>query len=115
MRRDRTLLQDLINAADALERFSSGRSESDFHGDELLQSAVVYQLIIIGEAVNRLSPELKQQHPSIPWRPAIDQRNAIAHGYFSLDWQVVWTTVTHDIPAFRQQIQGIIESGDQTS
>jgi uncharacterized protein with HEPN domain len=109
MRPDRTLLQDVIDAANALERFTSGKSEAEFHEDEMLQSAVVFQLIIIGEAVNRLSPELKQQHPAVPWRPAIDQRNVIAHGYFALDWQVVWTTVTNDIPAFRQQIQSIIE------
>jgi uncharacterized protein with HEPN domain len=109
MRPDRRLLQDIVDAADALGRFTSGRSESDLLSDEMLQSAVVFQFIIIGEAVNRLSPELMQRHPSLPWRPAVDQRNVITHGYFSLDWQVVWTTAIHNIPPFRMQIQSIIE------
>ena len=109
MRPDRTLLQDIVDAADALGRFTSAKSEADLLDDEMLQSAIVFQLIIIGEAVNRLSPELKQRYPLLPWRPAVDQRNVIAHGYFSLDWQVVWTTAIHAVPAFKMQIQHIIE------
>jgi len=62
------------------------------------QSAVLYQLIVIGEAVKRLSLELRQQHPDIPWAPMAGMRDHLIHGYDVVDWDEVWRTATRDVP-----------------
>ena len=69
MRPDRLYLEDIVGAADAVGRFLSGVGRERFLGDELLQSAVLHQLMIVGEAAGRISAETKAAHP-MDGRPA---------------------------------------------
>ena len=92
MRHDQLYLADILQAADAIERFLQGITEEDFMVDELRQSAVLQKLMIIGEAAARLSPEFKAQHPQIEWRDIIAFRNIAVHAYFTVDWSIVWAT-----------------------
>jgi uncharacterized protein with HEPN domain len=67
--------------------------------DELRQSAVEWQLFIIGEAVaSRLSEEYKASHPSIEWRSIKRMRNILAHGYDFVNLDIIWQTIHDDIP-----------------
>jgi len=91
MRSDRLYLEDIIAAADAIQRFLVDvASETAFRDDELRQSAVLQKLIVIGEAAARLSPEFRGQHSPIEWSDIIAFRNIAVHAYFSVDWSIVW-------------------------
>jgi uncharacterized protein with HEPN domain len=74
----------------------------------LLRSAVLYQLVVIGEAAARLSAELRARYSSVPWQVVVGFRNVAVHAYFSIDWSIVWTTAASDVPNLREQILRII-------
>ena len=67
MRREELYLADIVEAADAIERFIKGVRREDFAGDELRRSALLQKLIVIGEAAARLSREFQARHPAIEW------------------------------------------------
>ena len=106
MRRDFLYLTDIVAAADAIERFIArgGHSRESFMDDELVQSAVLQKLIVIGEATARLSPEFRGKHRDIEWTDVIAFRNIAVHAYFSVDWAIVWVAATHDAPLLKQQV-----------
>ena len=112
MRPERLYLSDIVEAADAIARFLTDISEDAFMKDELRQSAVLLQLIVIREAAARLSEEFKKQHPEIPWRDIVAFRNIAVHKYFAVDWKIVWETATREVPELRRQIVSLLESLD---
>ena len=108
MRRDRLYLFDIVAAADAIERFIARQSRESFVGDELVQSAVLQKLIVIGEAASRLSAEFRAGHTEIEWRDISAFRNIAVHAYFAVDWGIVWVAATHDAPLLKQQVARIL-------
>jgi uncharacterized protein with HEPN domain len=75
-----------------------GRSQSDFNADRTAQLALTRLVEIIGEAANRVSPETRNRHARIPWRQIIDTRNRLIHGYDVIDLDILWSTITVDLP-----------------
>ena len=82
--------------------------EDSFLKDEVLPAAVLHHLTVIGEAVSRLSDELRERHPEVPWRQIIAVRHRIVHAYFDLDWQILWDAATGDIPELWRQVLNIL-------
>jgi uncharacterized protein with HEPN domain len=108
MRREKLYLMDILQAADAIERFVEGIRQADFYEDELRQSAVLQKLIVIGEAVTRLPTEFRKQHPKVEWADIVGFRNIAVHEYFAVSWAIVWVTATQDVPTLRQKIAHIL-------
>ncbi len=108
MRHDEDRLLDIQEAIDAILRRTSERSE--FDNDELLRVWCLHYLTIIGEASAKLSEEIREKHPSCPWRQIVGMRNAIVHGYFGVDWDEVWTVVERDLDPLRIAIESILEA-----
>ena len=79
MRRDRLYLDDVVEAADAISSFLTDVTEEQFLASDLLQSAVLQKLTIIGEAAARLSPGFKAGAPHIPWPDIAAFRNIAVH------------------------------------
>jgi uncharacterized protein with HEPN domain len=82
-----------------------------FLQNELVQDAVIRNLEVLGEASNNILkhyPEFAAQHPELPLAFAYQMRNAIAHGYFKVDYQIVWRTIHADLPALSIQVQNAI-------
>ncbi len=74
--------------------------------NELLQSAIIRQLKIMGEATRRLPLSFFNQYPDVlPWRAMKGMRNVLIHGYDQVDLETVWKTITHDISRVRQTLQ----------
>ena len=84
IRRDSSFLKDVQDAAGKIESTIAATSENSFLADEVSQAAVLHHLTVIGEAINRLSPEVRNNHPEVPWRQIVSVRNRIVHAYF--DW-----------------------------
>lgn len=108
MRTEQLFLVDIVESCDAIQQFLASCDRERFLHDEMLKSAVVYRLIIIGEASTHLSQETKSKYPDVPWARAIGLRNFAAHVYLSLDWDVIWGTATTDVPQLRQRIESIL-------
>lgn len=109
MRDDRERLLDIIEAITRIERHTAGGRPS--LQDELVQTWVIHNLEILGEAARGLSDELPRRHPDIPWREIVAMRNVLAHGYFGIDIERVWTTVERDLPKLKEQVAGILADG----
>jgi uncharacterized protein with HEPN domain len=103
-----TLLQILI-AAQRVMVFIGGVDLTAFKQDLLRQSAVQHQILIVGEAVSRLSPDFLQDHPEIPWIPIKRMRNILIHSYDNVNLDIVWDTAIRDAPALIALIRPILE------
>lgn len=112
MSRDRQRLIDyLAHVLDAIERircYTADMDEPAFLNNRLVQDAVIRNFEILGEASNNIVkhyPEFVAAHPELPLASAWQMRNALAHGYFSVDFEIVWKTVHGDLPALEARIQ----------
>jgi uncharacterized protein with HEPN domain len=108
MRRDPQRLNDVLEALDWIAKGIAGRTEAAFLADETLCYAVAQKLTIIGEAVARLSPEIRARHNSVPWPDIVGLRNILVHEYFGIYWPLVWQTASDHAPALREQVAEIL-------
>ena len=104
MRPEKLYLTDIVEAADAIGRFCDGIPIETLLDDEMRQAAILQKLIVIGEAAARLPDEFRQRHKVVPWVDIVGFRNIAVHEYFSVNWQIVWSTATRDVPMLREQI-----------
>ena len=81
------------------QQFIVGRQRADLDADMMMLFAVVQALQIVGEAASRVSAETRSAAPSVPWARIIGMRHRLVHAYADIDREVVWKTVTVDIPA----------------
>ncbi|KKT59181.1 MAG: hypothetical protein UW52_C0046G0007 [Candidatus Gottesmanbacteria bacterium GW2011_GWA1_44_24b] len=93
-----------------LEQWTKHTTLSDLKSDEKLESAVIRQLEIIGEAARHISKESKLETPEIPWEPIVGIRNRLIHGYFSINLEKVWRVIKKDIPKLKIQIYSLLET-----
>jgi uncharacterized protein with HEPN domain len=108
MPRDLSWLQDIITAGERVARFIQDLDLPAFLADEEKQSAVFGQIVIVGEAANRVSQEFRDAHPDIPWRKVIGMRHRIVHGYDEIDWEIVWHAAARDIPKLLADIRPLL-------
>lgn len=108
MRREELYLADMVEAAEAVKEFISDLDRDRFINNDVLRSAVLQKLSIIGEAAARLSKRFRDGHPEVEWDDIIAFRNIAIHAYFTVDWSIVWTTATQEVPILRTQIANII-------
>ncbi len=98
MSQDEVILLDVIRAARLAVEFKQGMDKDEFLKDIKTQSAVLHQLMVMGEAVKRLSMEYRNQHLEIPWKLMAGMRDVLIHGYDIVDLNEVWKTANVDIP-----------------
>jgi uncharacterized protein with HEPN domain len=98
MNRDSASLLDIVNAANRVLKFAEGLDKSTLAANEEKQSAMLYQIIVIGEATKRLSSEFRNQHPEIPWKDIAGMRDILVHQYDRLNLNTLWDAIQLDIP-----------------
>ncbi len=108
MPRDEATLLDIVEAARRAIEFGTSVSRDEFLVDLKTQSAVLHQLLVLGEAVKRLSPEFRQRHPNIPWRQAAGLRDIVIHNYDGVDIDEIWRTLERDLPALVENILPLV-------
>jgi len=106
--RDQASIFDIRRAAQFAQSFVDGMDAQAFATDVKTQSAVLYQIAILGEAVKRLSPEFRQQHPQIPWAAMAGMRDKLVHDYDGVDSDRVWLTLQTSIPDLLQFLDSLI-------
>jgi len=108
MWRDEATLLDIAQAARRIISFVQGVDEASFAANAEKHWAVVAQLLVIGEAVTRLSYEFRSLHPEIEWAKIAGMRNRLIHGYDTIRWDVVWRTATEAVPQLLAQIEPLL-------
>jgi uncharacterized protein with HEPN domain len=105
--RDELYLAHVLEAIGAIERFTASGREA-FLASDLVQSAVIRQIEVVGEAVKNLSADLTQREAGVPWKQIAGARDRLIHGYFRVDLNAVWVMVERDLPPLRENIRRIL-------
>ena len=103
-------LRHIAEAIDNIQSYTAGQDAASFKADRKTQDAVIRNPEIIGEACNNVGkhdPAFAHRHPQVPWGVACEMRNALAHGYFTVDLDIVWATVTQDLPGLKSQLAAL--------
>lgn len=103
-------MRDAINL---IEEFISNQTKDTFFKDKLVQSGVVRQIEIIGEAAKNVPLPFRNEYAAVPWKDIAGMRNKIIHYYFDLDLEKVWLVTQHDVKELKKQIQKIIAERGQ--
>jgi uncharacterized protein with HEPN domain len=98
----------MVLACRQLRRFVADRSREDLDSDELLRSAVLYVIALIGEAASRLSEPFRLAHPDIPWGDIIGTRNRIIHGYDQVKLEIVWAIASEKVVLLLEQLEPLV-------
>ena len=109
--KDKGRLGHILECIDNIYEFAGNKSFEQVEQDKMCYFAIVYQLVIIGEAANMLSKVFRDTHPLTPWREIIGMRNFIVHGYNVVDKNEVWSVIKNDLQQLRQQIDQYIDEG----
>ncbi|MCF0145793.1 MAG: DUF86 domain-containing protein [Eubacterium sp.] len=108
--RDKDYLLNILDHCDRIEaainRF--GNSEETFMNDADYRDVIKMNLFQIGEAVNQLTQNFKEEISDIPWHQMYGIRNIIAHAYVKVDEEIVWSTAAKDVPALKSRLERIL-------
>ena len=103
--RDKGRLEHILECVNNIYEFVGGYELSQILNDKVRYFAIVYQLVVIGEASNLLTKDFRDAHGETPWRDIISMRNFIVHGYNLVDKNEVLQVIEDDLPVLKAQIE----------
>jgi uncharacterized protein with HEPN domain len=105
---DPTRLGHMLESARMAMQFIEGETRVSLETDKKLVLALVKLIEIVGEAANNVSLAKQAELPDIPWRQIIGMRNRIVHAYFDVDLDIVWRTVTEELPPLIAVLEKVV-------
>lgn len=109
MDKDKLYLEHILLAIQKIGRFCAGVELEDFSSNEMLQSAVIRELEIIGEASKHVSEKVKTDNPEIPWRLIAGTRDKLIHDYMGVDTVLIYDIYENHLPTLKIQIERLLE------
>ena len=107
-KRDAAFLWDMRDAAREIVRWVQGASYEQFCNNEMFHSAVERKLEVFGEAAGRVSKEIQETHPEIPWKDIKGVRIILAHKYADIDLSVIWEAALNELPVILPKIEELM-------
>jgi len=98
MSRDESYLIDIVSAGRQILDYVAGLDRDLVEGNSMIRSAVLYQFLVMGEAVKRLSVEFRAAQPEVPWSQIAGMRDVLIHGYDRVDFDRVWSAINNALP-----------------
>ena len=109
----RLFLQDILQAGRHIQEFVEDIDFDDFQKDAKTSSAVIRQFEIIGEAARHVPESVREKYPDVSWRQMAGMRDRLVHGYFGVDYQLVWDTIKTHIPELIAEITRILDQMEE--
>ncbi len=106
IKNDKVYTDQILDSIRKIESFVSGIDKEDFLENALVQSAVIMQLMLIGEVSKKISDDLKRKI-NLPWKEIAGFRDKAIHNYFDINLDVVWNTIIIDLPPLKEGLQNI--------
>jgi len=104
----RERIRDILDAVAEIKAFTQGIAFEALRYDAKTMRAVALDFIIIGEAASHIPEEVERAHPEVPWHLMRAMRNRLVHAYFSIDPQIVWDTIYHDLPPLVPLLEALV-------
>jgi len=104
---DRVLLEHIIEAIEVVLVYTREMDLNGFLNDRLVQDGTIRNFMVMGEAVKRVSPELREKHPAIAWKKIAGMRDKLVHDYLGIDKVAVWLTVERVLPNALEELRSI--------
>ena len=98
MRDPRLYLEDMLAAARRVIDHAADRDRQALFADAKSRDAVLWNLLVLGEAAKNVPDDVRASNPAIEWRRIAGFRDVLAHGYFGLDEDIVWDVVSSKVP-----------------
>ena len=115
MKDESVYLRHILDEIAFLKRISAGKTIQDLINDDYFSHAVRSAIGIIGEAATNVPDAIKSDSPEIPWKEMTAIRNRIIHGYFRIDYSIVWNVIVNDLPEVKPEIAAILRKMDRKS
>ena len=106
---DQVGLRDMLSHSREAVELLGDSSRAELGRDRVMQLALTRLVEIVGEAANRVSVATQEKNPKIPWPQIVGMRNRLIHGYDVVDFDLLWDTVTDDLPPLIAGLQEIVE------
>lgn len=108
-RDDVLLIEDILKHAKEAKAACSQLTFDTFKINKTIIKATLHDIQTIGEAASRISTDIQERYSEVPWAQMISIRNVIVHHYFELDHEVIWQTVTKDLPLLIKQLEKVFK------
>lgn len=105
---DLVRLRHMLDAAREAESFAQGKTRSSLDTDRKLVLALVKSIEIVGEAAAKVTKKCRKDLPQIPWQNIIGMRNRLIHAYYDINLDILWKTVTEDLPPLIAELEKIV-------
>jgi uncharacterized protein with HEPN domain len=105
-------LRHLREAAEKAIGFAAGHTRASLDDDELLRLGLTKLVEIVGEAAKQISEPTRARHADVPWSAAARMRDRLIHHYFDIDLDILWATITQDLPELLDALSRADELGD---
>ncbi len=109
MDKDKIYLKHIIDSINLISKFIFGMNKQTFVNNEVVISATIRQLEVVGEAVKNISKELRKKYPKIPWKQAAGTRDNLIHEYFNVDLNQVWETIKINLPELKEKVNQLLK------
>ena len=106
-------LNDILQAIERIETYTTGLNFEDFSKNSLIVDAVVRNFEIIGEAAKKIPPEIKEQQGQIQWKEMAGMRDKLSHNYSGVDMEIVWRTAKKRLPDLKRTIKELLKTADE--
>ena len=105
---DPTRFRHMLEAGEEALKFIKGKTKRHLRRDRKLALSLVKEIEIIGEAASKISAAGRRKRPRLPWRQIVAMRNRLIHAYHDVDYEIVWDTLTKDLPPLVRQLREIV-------
>lgn len=109
MKEDSPYIAQMLDCVGQIQQFIGGMSREEFMQSNEKQSAVLMQLLLIGEVAHRVSPAA-QREIAIPWPQIIGMRNRVVHEYFDLELENVWKVISEELEPLKAPLEAYLDN-----
>ncbi|MDR0726262.1 MAG: DUF86 domain-containing protein [Prevotellaceae bacterium] len=104
LEQDKERIKHILDAIENILNFTNGHTYEEFISNVMLRHAVFHNFVIIGEAANSLTKEYRESNPSVNWGEIIGMRNFLVHGYYTVQNNIIWLTISEDLISLKEKL-----------